>query len=387
VARTATYTGIIMRESTSPQANPNSAGTMQPELASMLHQLHTLTVPNPRLFGQHLPSPPQRQERQIKQQHQHHQRVPVSPNQEHQGHLMRQRGSSLPDIHRKPSSWPWNIDSASTVGRRRSAHHDFETHSAALRAYSSGQSKTLLNIDGSPHVVAPPLLQARSDLYTCEPHDTAEGGSTDATITKNMQADSTGYSAVCEARVRKWQGCTRFTQQQRVKSTATTVIQSTDSRSQKVLPCQRTKRFRKNNGSSGSSSGDVGSSRNVDQLLPCGLTQRQINEIMTRELTPEDYELLLMLDDEVSKPQTRLCSAAQVERFPLITLPVERAKTEGNDEPFECGACLCPFEGSDTVRQLPCCPRALFHPECIAQWLIETKNTCPACLHEFPRED
>lgn len=36
-------------------------------------------------------------------------------------------------------------------------------------------------------------------------------------------------------------------------------------------------------------------------VLACGLTQRQLNELMNRELTPEDYELLLLLDDSVAK--------------------------------------------------------------------------------------
>eukprot|EP00002_Diphylleia_rotans_P039921 TRINITY_DN9379_c1_g1_i1.p1 TRINITY_DN9379_c1_g1~~TRINITY_DN9379_c1_g1_i1.p1 ORF type:complete len:405 (-),score=71.07 TRINITY_DN9379_c1_g1_i1:716-1930(-) len=35
------------------------------------------------------------------------------------------------------------------------------------------------------------------------------------------------------------------------------------------------------------------------RVLPCGLTQAQINALQTRELTPEDYELLLILDSQV----------------------------------------------------------------------------------------
>ena len=31
--------------------------------------------------------------------------------------------------------------------------------------------------------------------------------------------------------------------------------------------------------------------------------------------------------------------------------------------------------------------RALFHDDCIMQWLTEQKNTCPSCMREFPRED
>lgn len=374
-----------MRAATSSEAKFNSAGVLQPELASMLHRLHTLTVPNPKHFGQKLSSSPPQPHEQVKQQRQQ-QQVACSRSQVQ---FMRQRSVSLPDIYQTSR----NADSISATGQLRSTHNDFETHRAALRANSLGESKPALKLDGSPHVVAPPQLKARSSLNCFWPYNTVGDGSNGATKTKNKQADSTAYAAVCETRARNWRGCTsstRVVQPQRFKSTAATLAtHSTNCRS------QLTKRAHKKNGSSstsrGRNSGSNGSSggynRNLDKVLPCGLTQRQLNEMMTRELTPEDYELLLQLDEAVSKPQTRLCSAAQVERFPLITLPVLHAKTESDDEPTECGACLCPFEGGDSVRQLPCCPRALFHPECIAQWLIETKNTCPACLHEYPREE
>ena len=111
-------------------------------------------------------------------------------------------------------------------------------------------------------------------------------------------------------------------------------------------------------------------------ILPCGLTQRQLNEMMQRELTPEDYEILLLLDAKVTPATCRTCSAAQLERFPEIAAPVHT----------ECGVCLFEFEaGEKKVKQLPCCSRALFHPQCIFKWLVETKNQCPSCLHEYER--
>ena len=132
-----------------------------------------------------------------------------------------------------------------------------------------------------------------------------------------------------------------------------------------------------------SQSGAGGS--NWDKVLPCGLTQRQLDDMMRRELTAEDYDMLLQLDENVEKPKSRLCSTAQVERFPLIT--VGQGCTVGKIEAdTECGVCLCPMEKGEQARRLPCCSHAVFHDDCIMQWLTEQKNTCPACMHEYARE-
>ena len=40
----------------------------------------------------------------------------------------------------------------------------------------------------------------------------------------------------------------------------------------------------------------------------------------------------------------------------------------------------------EKARRLPCCSHAVFHEDCIMQWLTEQKNTCPACMHEYARE-
>ena len=120
-------------------------------------------------------------------------------------------------------------------------------------------------------------------------------------------------------------------------------------------------------------------------MLPCGLTQRQLDDMMRRELTAEDYDMLLQLDENVEKPKSRLCSTAQVERFPLFT--VGQGCTVGKIEAdTECGVCLCPMEKGEKARRLPCCSHAVFHEDCIMQWLTEQKNTCPACMHEYARE-
>ena len=96
-------------------------------------------------------------------------------------------------------------------------------------------------------------------------------------------------------------------------------------------------------------------SHREDRVLPCGLTERQLTEMMSRELTPNDYELLLRLDEQVAKPTCRLCSSAQVKRFPTLA---EAGVTVGPESQVECGVCLCPIEADEPGRQLPCCSRA-----------------------------
>ena len=119
-----------------------------------------------------------------------------------------------------------------------------------------------------------------------------------------------------------------------------------------------------------------------DEVLPCGLTQRQVNAMMQRELTPEDYEILSRLDEHVAKPASRLCTAVQVGRFPLMKIGKQILSGEE-----ECGVCLCPMEEGEEARRLPCCARSCFHDDCITHWLTESKNTCPSCLFTFAREE
>lgn len=114
-------------------------------------------------------------------------------------------------------------------------------------------------------------------------------------------------------------------------------------------------------------------------------TARLLRELQYREVRPEDYDLLGRLDENLEKPASRVCTLAQVGNFPLFTVGSDIAPHLVQDE-AECGVCLCRIEEGEAMRQLPCCAHALFHDDCITKWLTETKNTCPACLHEYGSE-
>jgi len=116
-----------------------------------------------------------------------------------------------------------------------------------------------------------------------------------------------------------------------------------------------------------------GGALDPSSLMSGPLTARQIQELMTRDLTPEDYELLLLLDEGVKKARTLSSSAA-------ASLP--RAEgTAWHGE--ECRICLCALEEGEDVRMLPGCGH-LFHAQCAERWLGSSKATCPLCGVEVP---
>jgi len=106
------------------------------------------------------------------------------------------------------------------------------------------------------------------------------------------------------------------------------------------------------------------------------LTAAQIRELMNRELTPEDYELLLLLDEGVKKAKTL---------SPEVAAALPRATgTDWLDD--ECGICLCALEEDEDVRMLPGCGHH-FHAPCAERWLTTSKATCPLCGREEARQE
>lgn len=98
------------------------------------------------------------------------------------------------------------------------------------------------------------------------------------------------------------------------------------------------------------------------------LSRTQIRNLQQRELTPEDYELLLSLDETVETKESRL-NESECERLPL---PSALLTWEGES----CGVCLSEMEPEQEVRGLPCCSH-VFHEKCIRQWLTGSKAKCP----------
>ena len=99
-------------------------------------------------------------------------------------------------------------------------------------------------------------------------------------------------------------------------------------------------------------------------------------ELQTRDATPEDYELLLLLDESV-EPAT--LDEAQVEVMATMTVGEDFEAEEGD----VCPICLFEYEEGDVVRQLPCSGNHVYHMACIDQYFMSFGNTCPVDRSEL----
>jgi len=91
------------------------------------------------------------------------------------------------------------------------------------------------------------------------------------------------------------------------------------------------------------------------------------SELLFRDITPEDYELLVRLDETVKR---RTASQENVNSLP-------RAQSEEALGQV-CSVCLDPFCQTDTISILPRC-KHLFHKDCVSKWLTERHRLCPLC--------
>jgi len=104
-----------------------------------------------------------------------------------------------------------------------------------------------------------------------------------------------------------------------------------------------------------------------DVTLPCGLKQREVMDIMYRDIKPEDFEMLSKLDETL--PKRDIVQKKSVDDLPKVS-------SESCDSK-ECGVCLSAWGANESVTQLPC--QHVFHPVCIGRWLTQCKNACPLC--------
>jgi len=107
-------------------------------------------------------------------------------------------------------------------------------------------------------------------------------------------------------------------------------------------------------------------SRPSSQTHESGLTYGQLMELCNRELTPEDYEMLLRLDETVQKKTLEDDAINRLEEK-LIEQKTEEL----------CSVCMCEFEIGDKVKKLPCTHE--FHADCIRPWFANHSQSCPMC--------
>ncbi|CAJ1331425.1 unnamed protein product [Effrenium voratum] len=103
-----------------------------------------------------------------------------------------------------------------------------------------------------------------------------------------------------------------------------------------------------------------------EHRLPCGLLPSQVSELLDRDITPDDYEMLLQLDEALARP------TADKHSLDKSLTPVAK-EVLGET----CSVCLHAFERSDSVSALRC--SHMFHEDCISKWLLERCAACPLC--------
>jgi hypothetical protein len=106
-----------------------------------------------------------------------------------------------------------------------------------------------------------------------------------------------------------------------------------------------------------------------DTLLPCGLTPSQVDDLLDREITPDDYDMLMNLDGNIAKPSSATASREGVDALPAARGRDHRGK--------DCVVCLSRLSRRSSVTVLDC--GHCFHHECIAKWLLEQSRLCPIC--------
>eukprot|EP01126_Amoeba_proteus_P004748 TRINITY_DN11578_c0_g2_i1.p1 TRINITY_DN11578_c0_g2~~TRINITY_DN11578_c0_g2_i1.p1 ORF type:complete len:341 (+),score=69.62 TRINITY_DN11578_c0_g2_i1:78-1025(+) len=97
-----------------------------------------------------------------------------------------------------------------------------------------------------------------------------------------------------------------------------------------------------------------------------GLSYSELFDLFNREITPEDYDLLLLLDTTVAKKTVHVNT---------ITALEESVVTE--DDTGDCIICFVSFEKGDRRTKLPC--NHLYHTDCITVWLRDHSRSCPLC--------
>ena len=95
-------------------------------------------------------------------------------------------------------------------------------------------------------------------------------------------------------------------------------------------------------------------------------TTSTVVSLQYRDLTPEDYELLLALDDVVPKKTISTEKLGQIERK---SVPVHM-----QEEGYLC--CICLDALGEFMKQLPTCEHC-FHVHCIDAWLSNQADVCP----------
>lgn len=89
------------------------------------------------------------------------------------------------------------------------------------------------------------------------------------------------------------------------------------------------------------------------------------NELLYRDITPEDYDILLTLDESL---ESKLTDKSIVENL--------TKENNINNLTENCVICMTNIKHNDSLAVLPLCGHR-FHTKCISKWLLNCSQQCP----------
>lgn len=106
-------------------------------------------------------------------------------------------------------------------------------------------------------------------------------------------------------------------------------------------------------------------------------TYRELKALQAREITENDYDLLLKLHSHANR---RTLDPRVVAGFDCFRRPKQ---TSTRDPPEPCAVCLCDMQAGELLCRLPCAAGHVFHAECIGEWLRTASTCCAVCKEDL----
>ncbi|KAK3603628.1 hypothetical protein CHS0354_017347 [Potamilus streckersoni] len=112
--------------------------------------------------------------------------------------------------------------------------------------------------------------------------------------------------------------------------------------------------------------------RAAQRMYGAVLPQALVNDLLNREISETDYDLLMQLDSNTENQRSDIPEEV-IQGFPL-----EKVRESGPllAPGMQCRICLRGYEVGEFVRKLPRCKHK-FHRDCIDSWLLHSHPTCP----------
>ncbi|XP_060607453.1 uncharacterized protein LOC132759651 isoform X2 [Ruditapes philippinarum] len=102
------------------------------------------------------------------------------------------------------------------------------------------------------------------------------------------------------------------------------------------------------------------------------LPQAVVDDLVNRDISDNDYDLLMQLDGNTA------ATGSDIPEEVIQSFPLEKIRQNGPllQPGVQCRICLHGYQLGQFVRKLPRCKHK-FHKDCIDQWLLHSRPTCP----------